>query len=53
VGRIAFAREAALVDVNPEENPFAELARRSSRGFFARGSACQRLPEIVAALGAR
>jgi NAD-dependent deacetylase len=52
IGRLAFEREATLVDVNPEENPFAELASRSSRGFFARGSACERLPSIVAALGA-
>ncbi len=52
VGRIAFSRGAALVDVNPEPNPFAELAERAERGFFARGSACERLPEIVKALGA-
>jgi len=52
VGRIAFARGAALVDVNPDENPFAELARRSGRGYFARGSACERLPPIAEALGA-
>lgn len=52
IGRIAFHRGAALVDVNPEENPFAELAARAERGFFARGSACDRLPGIVAALGA-
>jgi len=38
--------------VNPEENPFAELAARAERGFFARGAACERLPGIVAALGA-
>jgi NAD-dependent deacetylase len=50
IGRIAFDRGAALVDVNPEENPFAELAERSARGYFARGSGCDRLPEIVAAL---
>jgi NAD-dependent deacetylase len=52
IGRLAFLRGAAIVDVNPEENPFAELADRSPRGFFARGSACERLPGIVAALGA-
>ena len=52
VGRIAFARGSALVDVNPEENPFAELARRSERGFVARGSACEKLPAIAEALGA-
>ncbi len=50
IGEIAYRRGAALVDVNPEENPFAELAERSARGFFARGSGCERLPEIVAAL---
>jgi NAD-dependent deacetylase len=52
IGRIAFHRGTALVDVNPEQNPFAELAARAELGFFARGSACQRLPEIAAALGA-
>jgi NAD-dependent deacetylase len=50
VGQICFGRGAALVDVNPEENPFSELAERSARGFFARGSATERLPEIVRAL---
>jgi NAD-dependent deacetylase len=50
IGRMVFMRGAALVDVNPEENPFAELADRAERGFFARGSACERLPEIVEAL---
>jgi NAD-dependent deacetylase len=39
-----------MIDVNPEENPFAEMASASPRGFFARGSACERLPDIVAAL---
>jgi len=50
IGRLVFHRGAALVDVNPEENPFAEMAALSTRGFFARGSACERLPEIVEAL---
>jgi NAD-dependent deacetylase len=52
VGQVCFSAGAALVDVNPEENPFSELAERSRRGFFARGSATERLPEIVAVLGA-
>ena len=52
VGQLCFTGGAALVDVNPEENPFSELAERSRRGFFARGSASTRLPEIVDALGA-
>ncbi len=50
VGQVCFTGGAALVDVNPEENPFSELAGRSRRGFFARGTACARLPEIVEAL---
>jgi NAD-dependent deacetylase len=52
IGELGWRRGIALVDVNPEPNPFAELAERSPRGFFARGSACSRLPGIVAALGA-
>jgi len=52
IGQLAYRRGAALVDVNPEENPFAEMASFSRNGFFARGSACERLPEIVRALGA-
>jgi NAD-dependent deacetylase len=50
IGQIAFGRGAALVDVNPEADVFAELAQRAARGFFAQGTACGRLPEIVAAL---
>jgi len=52
IGRLAFARGAALVDVNPEENPFSALAARSASGYAARGTACELLPEIVSALGA-
>ncbi|HET9554043.1 MAG TPA: Sir2 family NAD-dependent protein deacetylase [Anaeromyxobacteraceae bacterium] len=50
IGRIAFGRGAAIVDVNPEENPFAELAARAERGVAVRGGACERLPAIAAAL---
>jgi len=52
IGELAWRRGIAMVDVNPEENPFSELCERSARGFFARGSACERLPGIVLALGA-
>ena len=51
IGQLVYRRGAALVDVNPEANPFAQLAERAPRGFFARGAAGERLPEIVAALG--
>ncbi len=50
IGQLVFRRGAAMVDVNPEENPFSELCEVSPRGFFARGGAGERLPEIVAAL---
>jgi NAD-dependent deacetylase len=50
IGQLALRRRVALVDVNPEENPFAGMAQRSPSGFFARGSACERLPAIVDAL---
>ena len=50
IGRLVFHRGAALVDVNPEENPFADLASR--RGFAVRGAAAASLPAIVGALGA-
>ena len=50
VGELCWRRNIAMVDVNPEHNPFAELAESTPRGFFARGTACERLPEIVRAL---
>ncbi len=50
IGQTAYRRRIALVDVNPEHNPFAELAEASPRGFFAKGTACERLPEMVRAL---
>jgi len=52
IGQIAWRRGIAMVDVNPEYNPFAELAESSPRGFFAKGTGCERLPAIAAALGA-
>ncbi len=50
IGRLAFQRGVPLVDVNPQENPFSEMALASPRGYFARGTASARLPEIVRAL---
>ena len=48
--RMVFQRGGAIVDVNPNDNPFAELARRAERGFACRGPAAAILPEIAAAL---
>jgi NAD-dependent deacetylase len=50
IGELAWRRGTAMVDVNPEANPFSDLAEQLPHGFFARGSACERLPEIVRAL---
>jgi NAD-dependent deacetylase len=50
IGDIAWRRGIAMVDVNPEDNPFAERARSMARGFSVRGGAGERLPEIVGAL---
>ena len=44
---------AAIVDVNPNENPFAELARESKKGHWVQGKANEALPELVEALLAR
>jgi NAD-dependent protein deacetylase/lipoamidase len=53
IGELALRRGTPIVDVNVEENPFSELCRATVNGFFARGAACERLPEIVRALTGR
>lgn len=50
IGTIALQRGVSVVDINPEENPFSQIAEMSPNGFFARGPASKRLPEIVEAL---
>jgi NAD-dependent deacetylase len=50
IGDIAWRRGIAMVDVNPEDNPFAQRARSMAKGFSVRGAAGERLPEIVRAL---
>jgi len=52
VAAVAARGQALLVDINPEPNPFAELACRAG-GTWLRGSASQVLPEIVARVHAR
>ena len=46
--QVAVRRGLPLVVVDPEETSFAALALRHPRGAFARGSASQRVPELVA-----
>ena len=43
----AVAAGAALVDVNPEPNPFGELAARLERGAVVRAEAVDALPALV------
>lgn len=48
VGRIAAARGATLIDVNPEPNPFADLARRTG-GHACTGTTSEWLPRLARA----
>ena len=41
------AGASPIVDVNPEANPFSELAEASARGFWLRGASGRWLPEVV------
>ncbi len=50
VGMIVARRGGVIVDVNPDSNPFSEIAEQSG-GFFCRGPAGDILPEIADVLG--
>lgn len=50
IGHLCYRRGTPIIDVNPEANPFAELAERSSRGYCARGPASVWVPRLVRAL---
>jgi NAD-dependent deacetylase len=50
VARAAVRSGAAVVDVNPEDDPFAELARALRRGVWVKRHATDALPEICARL---
>jgi len=47
VGGIVARRGAALVDVDPQPNPFATLATSCSAGCFVQGTAAAVLPDLV------
>ncbi|MBC7172589.1 MAG: RNA polymerase subunit sigma, partial [Polyangiaceae bacterium] len=49
VGAIAARRGVPLVVINPEPNPFVELAERSG-GIYLEGTAAQYLPRLTAVL---
>ncbi len=46
VGSIAASRGATLVDINPDANPFSQLAETNS-GFFYQGPAGKTLPALA------
>jgi NAD-dependent deacetylase len=50
VGAIALDRGALILDINPELNPFREMADASSRGAGLVGSAASILPELARVL---
>lgn len=50
IGHLCYQRGTPIIDVNPEVNPFADLAERSSRGCCVRGPASVWVPQMVRAL---
>jgi NAD-dependent deacetylase len=50
MGLAALRRGAAIVDVNPDDNPFGEMAAQSAGGGVCRAAAGEVLPELVAHL---
>jgi NAD-dependent deacetylase len=44
---VAVRSGAALIDVNPDENPFGDAASRHDRGAWVRATACDTIPAIV------
>ena len=53
IGALALRRGIPIVDINLEDNPFAEAAREADAGWALTGSASQWLPPIVARLTAQ
>ena len=53
VGQAALQHGALIIDVNPEPNPFSDLATRAESGFYLSGGGGDILPAIAAYLGAK
>ena len=47
VGALVARKGAALIDVNPETNPFSEMARSTPNGYYHQGASGEILPQIV------
>jgi len=52
IGSIVARRGVPILDVNPEENPFTNLARSTPRGAWLAGAAAKTVPAIVERLAA-
>jgi NAD-dependent deacetylase len=47
IGMLCEQLGAAIIDINPEPNPFGAIAQRAKRGHAMRCSACKGVPDIV------
>ena len=47
IGMLCQQLGAAVIDINPEPNPFSVIAARATRGHALRSTACEALPEIA------
>jgi NAD-dependent deacetylase len=50
VGQMALGVGALIVDINPDPNPFSQIAERAERGYFLKGPSGSYLPSIAALL---
>lgn len=50
IGALVLQHNGAVIDINPDENPFAEMARRVERGFHLPGRSAEILPQIIECL---
>jgi NAD-dependent deacetylase len=50
MGGIAVQQGAIILDINPDENPFSQMAHQVPRGAWIQGSAGAVLPELVSYL---
>ena len=47
VGSLVVRKGGAIIDINPEINPFSQMAERVKNGYHYQGSSGEILPEIV------
>jgi len=55
VAAVALAADAAIIDINPDPNPFSDHAlerARNHKGLWLRGNGCRWVPELVERLTA-